>query len=70
MILLDTPQWESLSVNEKRLIGTVYGEGDELTTSLTPGAAKMVRNLEERGLITVTWNERDATIRLREEGWK
>ena len=70
MKLLDTPQWEGLTTGQKRIIGTVYGEGDDgLVTALSPGARKEIEWLEELGLITVEWRERDVTIKLRAEGW-
>lgn len=74
MRLLDTPQWESLTTAEKRIINNICGNGDELTTSFTPGAVKVVNGLAARGLITVTWGERhrgatEGTLRMRDEGW-
>lgn len=71
MKLLDTPQWGALTEAEKRHVGNIYGNdtGDGWTTAVSPGARKVIEGLAAKGLVTVEWHERDATLRLREEGW-
>lgn len=71
MRLLDTPQWNALTVAQKRIINNVSGNdtGNGWTTALSPGARKLVQDLETKGLITVTWHERNVTLRMRYEGW-
>ena len=71
MRILDTPQWNALTVAEKNHVNNIYGNdtGEGYTTALSPGARKVIQRLEARGLVTVEWRERDVTLRLREQGW-
>jgi hypothetical protein len=71
MRLLDTPQWNGLTRPQRAMVGNIHGNdtGDGWTIALSPGAAKVASQLEAKGLITVDWHERNATLRLREQGW-
>jgi hypothetical protein len=69
MKLLDTPQWNGLTTAQKRMVGSIYGNG-QLKTALSPGARKVIKSLEALGLVSVIWRERDVTVSLREQGWR
>jgi hypothetical protein len=67
--LLNTPEWNGLTAAEKRVVGNVYGNGGTWATGYTRGGRQVIEALEAKGLVTVTWGERKATVTLREAGW-
>lgn len=78
MKILGTPQWNALTTAEKNHVNNIHGNdtGDGWTTTLSPGARRVIQVLVAKGLVTADWqvtgNARlaRATLRLREAGWR